>query len=83
MAIDNKYGQVFVPNSTIAEDEPVVVFRAQDATLPMLMTIYEQLCAQSGSPEKHLKLIRESRSVIEAWQAEHFTQIPQSKAYGG
>lgn len=81
MGIDNKYGQVIVSGSTIAEDEPVVVFRAQDKMLPDLLKIYKILCKAAGSPKKHLDLIHESAEQIRAWQAENFTQVPQSVNY--
>lgn len=79
MAIDNKYGRVTLENSTIGEDEPVVVFRAQDKLLPDLLKIYRVLCRIAGSPERHLELIHESAQKIRVWQQENFTQTPQSK----
>lgn len=36
MAVDRKYGRVTLERGTIGEDEPVVVFRAQDKMLPEL-----------------------------------------------
>jgi hypothetical protein len=83
VGIDNKYGQVIVPNSTIAEDEPVVVFRAQDKLLPAVLEAYRGLCQYAGSPEKYLELIVESREKVIAWQNEHFTQVPQSADHKG
>jgi hypothetical protein len=78
MGIDNKYGRVTVENSTIGEDEPVVVFRAQDKLLPDLLKIYRILCSTAGSPERHLDLIHDSAEKIRAWQANNHTQTPRS-----
>jgi hypothetical protein len=38
MAVDKKYGRVTLENGSIGEDEPVVVFRAQDVVLPRLLS---------------------------------------------
>lgn len=78
MAIDGKYGRVRLERGTIGEDEPVVVFRAQDATLPALLACYRQQCERAGSPPRHLAGIDDAAAEIIAWQAGHRTQIPQS-----
>lgn len=78
MAIDNKYGRVSLENSTIGEDEPVVVFRAQDKLLPNLLKIYKVLCEIAGSPEHHLDLIHDSAVKVREWQADHPTKTPSS-----
>jgi hypothetical protein len=83
MGIDNKYGQVIVPNSTIGENEPVVVFRAQDKLLPDLLKVYRIMCKLAGSPERHLDLIHDSAEKVRAWQAENFTKVPESLALSG
>lgn len=76
---DAKYGRVTLERGTIPDDEPVVVFRAQDKLLPKLLDIYRFLCEIAGSPERHLDLIRNSAANIRAWQAVNFTQTPQSR----
>lgn len=81
MAIDNKYGKVTTEFGTIAEDEPVVVFRARDALLLDLLREYHEMCATSGSPLHHLNLIDESFEMVKSWQAENETQTPNSNAY--
>jgi hypothetical protein len=78
MAIDNKYGRVQLERGTIGEDEPVVVFRAQDRTLPWLLKVYRARCAEIGSPDRHLARIDDAAKRIAAWQGENFTQVPQS-----
>lgn len=81
MGIDGKYGRVTTERGTIGDDEPVVVFRAQDKMLPALMDAYRDMCADAGSPQLHLDLIEQSAANIRAWQADHFTQVPQSAGY--
>jgi hypothetical protein len=81
MPQDNKYGKVTLEKGTVGEDEPVVVFRAQDKILPVLMNFYFQKCREMGSPQHHLDLIMASTREIIAWQAEHFTKLPTSDAY--
>lgn len=81
MGIDNKYGQVKVERGTIADDEPVVVFRSQDSLLVAVLDYYLELCSDSGSPEVHLDLIRKTTSDVVRWQASNFTKIPESQGY--
>lgn len=81
MGVDGKYGRVTTERGTIGDDEPVVVFRAQDKMLPRLMEIYRFLCEIGGSPEVHLKLIAESTEKIKAWQQDNHTQVPRSDGY--
>lgn len=81
MGIDGKYGRVTLEKGTIGDDEPVVVFRAQDKLLPKLMDIYRFLCEIAGSPPVHLELINKSADNIRAWQEDHHTQVPRSDGY--
>jgi hypothetical protein len=78
MGIDGKYGRVTVERGTIGEDEPVVVFRAQDALLPKVLDIYAFLCEIAGSPSRHLQLIRETSLTVKGWQAQNKTKTPSS-----
>lgn len=82
MAIDNKYGRVTVENGDIGEDEPVVVFRAQDALLPKVLMYYHLFCLKFHSPRKHLDLIVDSLRKVEKWQLENpdKVQVPRSRA---
>jgi hypothetical protein len=82
MGIDRKYGRIDLERGTVAEDEPVVVFRAQDALLPDLLTVYSEMCRNAGSPSQHVMGIALSRGEIVEWQAQHRTQIPQSAPEG-
>jgi hypothetical protein len=78
MAVDLKYGRVTLERSTIADDEPVVVFRAQDAALPALLVEYGRICASVGSPPHHLAAVERSRRAVLAWQADHPPRVPTS-----
>jgi len=78
MAIDRKYGRVTLENGSISDDEPVVVFRAQDALLPDLLTVYAEMCRNAGSPQRHLDGIAIARDDVVEWQETHQTQVPQS-----
>lgn len=78
MGYDGKYGRVTLERGTIAEDEPVVVFRAQDRLLPKLLKIYKIMCELAGSPQHHLDLIHESAMRVKEWQAQNFTKTPES-----
>lgn len=78
MGIDGKYGRVTTEFGTIGDDEPVVVFRAQDALLPAMLAVYSTLCAQAGSPRRHLDKIVDSMLAVERWQESHHIQVPRS-----
>lgn len=81
MAIDNKYGKVTLEKGNIGEDEPVFVFRARDLLAPSTLWYYLELCTDNGSPEGHLKAIRQAINQFEQWQVdpENYTQIPQGR----
>jgi len=81
MAIERKYGRVTTERGTIGEDEPVVVFRAQDALLPELLAMYLHICHTAGSPQHHLDGIKKTIVEVEAWQAKNFTKIPTSDSW--
>jgi len=76
MAIDTKYGRVTLEHGDIGDDEPVVVFRAQDRTLPALLIEYRERCLEAGSPVEHLDALEATRDRVEAWQADHPTKTP-------
>lgn len=81
MAIDTKYGRVTTEFGTLGEDEPVVVFRAQDRLLPKLLKVYRILCELDGSPQHHLDIIHGNAERVKAWQAENPPRTPNSDAY--
>lgn len=75
MAIDFKYGKVTVEFPGPEENEPVIVFRAQDQLVPELLQHYRQLCEAAGSPDHHLEAIDVTKWGIEEWQAKHPDQV--------
>jgi hypothetical protein len=79
VAIDTKYGRVQLEHGSIGEDEPVVVFRAQDKLLLKVLSAYHHLAVEAGSPAKHLAGIDATAKAVADWQRDHFTQVPQSK----
>jgi hypothetical protein len=81
MPQDGKYGHVTLERGTIPDDEPVIVFRAQDKILPVILNFYYQRCREMGSPQHHLDLIAQRTREVIAWQAEHFTKVPSSDAF--
>lgn len=85
MGYDGKYGRVTTEHGNIGEDEPVIVFRAQDKLLPEVLLAYYQLCAQNGSPSFHLKIVEEACERILKWQHTpgNFTKIPNSEGPAG
>jgi hypothetical protein len=78
MAIDLKYGKVTMEKGDVGEDEPVIVFRAQDSILPKLLAYYHLFCLKEGSPKHHLDAILNARGKIVLWQKDHHTQVPRS-----
>ncbi len=82
MAVDRKYGRVTLEHGTIGEDEPVVVFRAADKTLPKLLAYYHLFCLKEGSPRRHLNIILNTRDTIINWQKVYFrdVRIPGSES---
>jgi hypothetical protein len=71
MAIDRKYGRVTLERGTVGDDEPVVVFRAQDRLLPAVLDVYLVLGDMTGCDINHLDAIDEARQFVENWQGDH------------
>lgn len=78
MAVDRKYGRVTIEHGSIGENEPVVVFRAQDKLLPAVLDYYQQLCAQAGSPQAHVSMLDETLRQVRVWQEENPVKVPES-----
>lgn len=79
MPIDSKYGRVTLENQrNIGDDEPVVVFRAQDSLLPKLLKVYRYFCELAGSPAHHLAAIDQAAVDVKAWQASNRAKVPTS-----
>ncbi len=82
MGSDNKYGHVTTERGDIGENEPVVVFRAQDELLVELLDAYREMCRQAGSPRRHLDLISNTREQVRTWQGDrtNFVRRPPTSA---
>lgn len=78
MGVDGKYGRVTLEHGTIGEHEPVVVFRAQDQLLPLVLQAYRELCVKAGSPQRHLDLIDRTVDEVLVWQAQNPFKVPSS-----
>lgn len=74
MGYDGKYGRVTVERGTIGEDEPVIVFRAQDALACPLISAYYKLCEGRARIE-HLAAIEQAYSRFADWQEAHPDQV--------
>jgi hypothetical protein len=81
VAYDRKYGNVTLEHGSVGDDEPVIVFRAQDQLLPKVLKIYRILCEVAGSPDNHLAAIDDTATYINAWQLNNYTQTPRSNGY--
>lgn len=82
MPIDKKYGRVTLENQrNIGDDEPVIVFRAQDRLLPKLLKVYRYFCELAGSPDNHLAAIDDTAEIIKQWQSNNTTKVPTSTGY--
>jgi hypothetical protein len=68
MGYDGKYGRVQTEHGAIPDDEPVIVFRAQDITTPDLLAYYLMRCVKKGSPKRHLDLIVGAIEKFRTWQ---------------
>ena len=81
MGYDRKYGRVTTEFGTIGENEPVVVFRAQDKLLAPLLKIYKVLCAIAGSPQHHLDIIHDTAMVVKRYQHDNPPRVPNSNNF--
>ncbi len=80
MPVDHKYGKVTLEHGQhIPNDEPVIVFRAKDATTPKLLAYYMLLCMKAGSPRRHLEIILDTAQMFQDWQETHETKVPDSE----
>lgn len=80
MGYDRKYGKVTTEFGNIGENEPVVVFRAQDALLVDVLSYYIKLCIDTGSPKRHILIVLNTIDTIENWQNLNMTKIPTSES---
>jgi hypothetical protein len=75
MGYDSKYGKVTTEHGDIPDDEPVIVFRAQDRLSVSALRAYFELCMVAGSPQRHLTLVSSTIRRFAGWQNEHVGQV--------
>lgn len=81
MGVDGKYGRVTTEFGDIGEDEPVVVFRAQDVLMGKVLMYYHLFCLKAGSPRRHLDAIMDALGHVQRWQRDNPTKTPESLGY--
>jgi hypothetical protein len=72
MAHESKY-ELDVPE--IPQDEPVMLFRAQDAAFPAVLEAYAAVCTALGSPQDHVDHVRAIRTNVLLWQARNRSKV--------
>jgi hypothetical protein len=75
MGYDRKYGKVLTEFGNIGNDEPVVVFRAQDLTLPLVLENAWNIAKNMGSPERHIEILKNTQKAIMKWQQDNSEKI--------
>ena len=80
--IDGKYqtsGVITKLDGTpVPDDEPLILFRAQDRLLPELLDLYVQLRQQAGSSAEGIAALQKHVDKIKRWQRQNpdRTRIP-------
>lgn len=74
MAIERKYGNLNI--SKIGEDEPVIVFRAQDILSIPILNHYVKLCYDNGCTKEHIGNIEVTIMQFNRWQETNKTKLP-------
>lgn len=71
------YNPIQDPRGLIPEDEPVMLFRAQDKHLPDILLRYLSLLHQDGNPdERLLELVGDHLQAVRKWQSKHKPKKP-------
>lgn len=70
---DGKYGEITLEHrpASLSDEEPIIVFRASDKHLPLLLRIYGSACADSDSPYDHVQGIIDFSERVKQWRQEH------------
>lgn len=73
-----KYGKVIVentrPSMAFDQNEPCVVFRAQDANAIAALEYYRGVCIGTGA-DSTAKVVEEAIREFEAWQSKNLGRI--------
>jgi hypothetical protein len=75
MALDNKYGRVETERGSIDEDEPVFVFRAQDALSGDVLRFYASLLGHNGASADEIATVVGEQERFAAWQSAHADRV--------
>jgi hypothetical protein len=75
MGVDRKYGKIITEFGNIGEDEPVVVFRSQDLTLPLVLENAWNIAKNMGSPLRHIEILKNTQKVVMKWQQDNAEKI--------
>jgi hypothetical protein len=71
------YNRIQDPAGLIAEDEPVMLFRAKDAYMPYVLRYYaETLDEIGGQQEKLIQAVLNHAEAAKAWQKVHGCKDP-------
>lgn len=74
---DGKFGVTLNEGHTpLAVDEPVFVFRAQDALMSDVLRAYIELCIVAGATPEHIAAIEEHRQAVIDWQTVNGCRVP-------
>jgi hypothetical protein len=73
MPRDLKYGEVTLEHKpdSLTDDEPVIVFRAQDGITKHLLHQYREDCVQAGCTRAHIDMVDAAANRFEEWQDEN------------
>lgn len=69
------YNRIQDPDGLIPEDEPVMLFRAQDQLMPAVLREYMVWLREEGLNEMAYRIARHIRAV-EEWQETHGCKLP-------
>lgn len=78
MGVDSKYGVAVTDvegHSPIGEDEPIFIFRAQDANSVPALEAYAEKCIEKGTSSAHLEAIGSSIDNFRRWQEENRDKV--------
>jgi len=75
MAFDGKYGRITTEYGDIPDDEPVLIFRAQDVTTPRVAEYAARVAGEVGATQGHKRGLRDAAAYIRHWQRVHRDRV--------
>jgi hypothetical protein len=71
------YDPIQDPRGKIAEDEPVILFRAKDKHMPLILDIYANLVANDREADAAIiQSVRQHAGRARAWQMSNIVHAP-------